>query len=587
MVPGVLESLDVSSVAAYRDRPYEWVIATARFAVDPANEANARIVDLGRVARGTDEPVHFESDVRLLRPTGQSNGKALVVVPNRGTLGGIPFSLDGVMRPGPTEDPDPGDGFLLDQGWTIAWCGWQWDVLRGRGWIGLEAPYADVEPGWMRVEFRPDLEQPDHRLSDSSLLFEFRDYPPADLDDEEARLTIRSSPLGEKRVLPREAWRFADTSRVVLDGGFQPFQWYELVYRSAVSPVVGVGLLALRDFSSWMRESHDSMFSFGVSQSGRFLREFLFDGLNLDESKRRVFDGVFTHIAGARRGEFNCRYGQPSLTHPMMPAYGPPYDLSGLLVTQRMTGGVPKVFSTNSSWEYWRGDGALVHQHPETGEDLAEDPDARTFLLAGTDHFGATPIKDFLPVANPVHHIDISPVLRALFVQLVEWACEGVEPAGSCVPRLSDGSAVTREEVLARFSEVALPDVAHLPVTPEIDPLSTSWPLELGASKVALVSNVNAGGNEVAGIALPAVAAPVAAYTGWNPRIRQAGLPDVLYEFVGSRLPLQSATGIPDRDEYERTALHVAQRLVEGRFLLERDLQRSVAEAMQIHDEQR
>jgi hypothetical protein len=178
-------------------------------------------------------------------------------------------------------------------------------------------------------------------------------------------------------------------------------------------------------------------------------------------------------------------------------------------------------------------------------------------------------------------------MLRALFVQLVEWACEGVEPAASCVPRLSDGSAVTREDVLARFSDVALPNVAHLPVTPEIDPLSTSWPLELGAPKVALVSNVNAGGNEVAGIALPAVAAPVAAYTGWNPRIRQAGLPDVLYEFVGSRLPLQSAVGIPERDEYKRTVLHVAQRLVEARFLLERDLQRSVAEAMQIYDEQR
>jgi hypothetical protein len=585
MVSGVLESVDVSSVTAYRDRPYEWVSAIARFAVDPADEANARIVDLDLAARGRDASVRFESDVRVLRPTGPGNGRALVVVPNRGMLGGIPFSLGGVLTPGPTEDPDPGDGFLLEQGWTIAWCGWQWDVKRDQGWLGLEAPFADVEPGWMRVEFRPDVEQPDHHLSDSALLFEFQGYPPADPDDEEARLTVRSSPLGEKRVVPREAWRFAGNSRVILDGGFQPFQWYELVYRSAISPVVGVGLLALRDFSAWLRQSHDWIFSFGVSQSGRFLRQFLFDGLNLDEHRRRVFDGVFTHIASARRGEFNCRYGQPSLTHPLTPAYGAPYDMTGLLSNQRMRGAVPKVFSTNSAWEYWRGDGALVHQHPETGEDLPEDPDTRTYLLAGTDHFGATPLKDFLPVANPVHHIDVSSVLRALFVQLVQWVCDGVEPAASRVPRLSDGSIVTREEVLAVFSDVALPDPVHLPATPEIDPCSSSWPLELGAPRVALVSNVDAGGNEVAGIAVPAVAVPVAAYTGWNPRARQADLPDVLYEFVGSRLPLQSAAAIPERDHYERAVQLVAQQLVDGRFLLERDLHRSVAEAMKIYDE--
>jgi len=581
----VLESFDVASVVPYRERPYEWVAGTARFAVDPADEANARIVDLDLAPRGQDELVHFQSDVRLLRPTGQGNRRVLVVIPNRGMLGGIPFSLDSQMTFGPTEDPDPGDGFLLDRGWTIAWCGWQWDVMREEGWLGLTAPRADVEPGWMRVEFRPDAEEATHRLSDSSLLFKFRDYPSDDPKDQAATLTVRSTPLGDKRVLPRRTWRFVDDSSVAVDGGFQPFHWYELVYRTSIAPVVGVGLLAVRDFSAWLRESHDSVFSFGVSQSGRFLRQFLFDGLNLDEHKRRVFDGVFTHVASARRGEFNCRYGQPSLTHPLTPGYGAPYDMSGLLLYQRTRGAVPKVFSTNSSWEYWRGDGALVHQHPDTGEDLPEDPDARTYLLAGTDHFGATPIKDFLPAANPVHHIDVSPVLRALFVQLVEWVCNDIEPAPSCVPRRSDGSSATREEVLVVFNDVALPDPRHLPATPEIDPFSSSWPLDLGAPKVALVSKVDANGNEVAGIALPAVAAPVAAYTGWNPRVRQEGLPDVLYEFVGSRLPLQSPAETPERDEYERTALHAAQQLVNARFLLERDLQRSVAEAVEIYDQ--
>jgi hypothetical protein len=581
----VLESLDISAVNEYRDRPYEWVAATARFAIDPANSANTRIADLNLVTRDPGEMVRFESDVRLLRPIGPGNGKALVVVPNRGMLGGVPFSLDSALTFGPTEDLDPGDGFLLDQGWTIAWCGWQWDVTREQGWLGLEAPLADVEPGWMRVEFRLDVEEPDHRLSDSSLLFEFRDYPPSDPHDEEASLTIRSSPFGEKAVVPRHSWRFAEGSRVVLDGGFQPFQWYELIYRAAIAPVVGAGLLALRDFSASLRETHDSLFAFGVSQSGRFLRQFLFEGLNLDERQRPVFDGVFAHIAGARRGEFNCRYGQPSLTHPITPAYGPPYDMTGLLRRQRALGGVPKVISTNSSWEYWRGDGALVHQHPETGEDLPEDADARTHLLSGTDHFGATPIKEFLPVANPTHTIDVSPVLRALFVQLVEWVGEGADPAPSCVPRRADGTAASREQVLAAFSTGTLPDPRYLPVTPEIEPSSSSWPLHLGASMVALVSRVTADGNERAGIALPAVAAPVGAYTGWNPRAHRTDLPDVLYEFVGSFLPLQIPVHIPDRDDYEQTVRRVGRQLVDARFLLEADLVRTVAEALKIYDD--
>jgi hypothetical protein len=582
----VLEALDVRSVTAYRDRPYEWVAAIATFAADPADQANARIVDLSLAPRGRDAKVRFESDVRMLRPRDGGNGRALVVVPNRGMLGAMPFSLDVAPTYGPTEDPEAGDGFLLDQGWTIVWCGWQWDVLRHHGLLGLDAPLAEVEPGWMRIEFRLDAEQPDHRLSDTSLLFQFRDYPTAYPDDPDAFLTVRTTPLGEKQVVPRDAWRFADGARVTLQGGFQPFHWYELVYRAAIAPVVGAGLLAMRDMAAEVHRSHDHVLAFGISQSGRFLRQFLFDGLNRDESGRQVFDGVFTHIAGARRGEFNCRYGQPSLTHPLTPGYGPPYDTAALLERQRMLGGVPKLFSTNSSWEYWRGDGSLVHQDPRTGADLPEDPDSRTYLLAGTDHLGPYGLKDALPSANPVPHLDVTPLLRALFVDLEKWVCEDVDPPPSYVPRRSDGTSIRRDEVLRAFHDAVLPDVRHLPWTPEINSGATSWPLKLGEPMVALVSAVDPGGNEVAGIQLPAVAVPLAAYTGWNPRSAVEGLPDVLYEFLGSRLPLQSTAVVPDRERYEERVREAAGRLVTTRFLLQRDVEHVVAEAMRLYDEE-
>ena len=580
----MIESFDVRSVSPYRDLAYEWVIAEAKFAVDPGHASNTRIVDLNRAPRDDDGMVRFESDVRLLRPIKNANGRTLVVIPNRGMLGAIPFSVDTVPVPGPTEDPDPGDGLLLEQGWTVAWCGWQWDVLRANGWIGLDAPQAVVEPGWMRVEFRPDVEQATHRLSDSSPLFQFSDYPTADGADPEAFLTVRTTPLGPKQVVPRASWRFLDDGEFGLDGCFQPFHWYELVYRSDFAPVVGSGLLAIRDFGSWLRESCDHLLAFGISQSGRFLRQFLFDGMNVDEGGRQVFGGVFSHIAGARRGEFNGRFGQPSLTHPLTPGYGPPYDTGGLLERQKAVGGVPKLFSVNSSWEYWRGDGALVHQDSRTGADLPEDPAARSYLVSGTDHFGPFALKELLPVANPTHMLDVTPILRALFVQLVEWVCEGLEPSPSCVPRQSDGTAVGREEVLAAFHEGALPDPGELPWTPFVDPNSTSWPLELGEPMVALVSPVDPGGNEVAGIRLPAISVPVSAYTGWNPRIKVEGLPDVLYEFAGSRLPLQRGATPLARPRYDESVRDAARSLVGLRFLLERDVDRVVAQAIQLAD---
>jgi hypothetical protein len=581
----VLESLDIRRVDPYQGWPYEWVVAAARFAVDPSLPANARIADLVLAPRNGGGQVGFDADVRILRPTGRGNGRLLFVVANRGMLGGVPFSLDAPMSWGPTETLHPGDGFLLEQGWTIAWCGWQWDVLRDTGCLGLTAPLAQVPAGWMRIEFRPDAEQPDHPLSDSSILFAFADYPTADVNDPDAVLTARTSPMGDKKVVPRDQWRFTDATHVALDGGFQPFHWYELVYRSAHAPVVGAGLLAVRDFVSHLRPQFEHTVAYGVSQSGRFLRQFLFDGLNVDESGRQVFDGVFSHIASARRGEFNHRYAQPSLTHTHGPGYGPPYDTAGLLERQRSLGGVPKVFFTNSSWEYWRGDGALVHQDARTGDDLPDDPDARAYLIAGTDHMGTFPMKESFPTANPIHHLDASPVLRALFTTLDAWACDGVEPPPSQVPRRSDGTAVERGKVLARFHDAIRPDENALSWTPAIDPDSTTWPLELGDPMVALVSEVDDDGNDIAGIRLPAVAAPIASYTGWNPRTHVDGLPDVLYVFVGSRLPLQSGRAIPERPAYEATVRIAAQELVAARHLLERDIERTVTEALRFYDD--
>ena len=575
----MLEELDIHSVEPYAGHPYEWVAATASFAVDPLAPGNDRIVDLDLVSRDPDGQVRFDADVRLLRPTSGGNGRALLVVPNRGMTLGMPFErlqLDPLTFD-PTATPTTTDAFLLQRGWTIAWCGWQWDIPRATGILGLTAPVADVEPGWMRVEFRLDADEPDHALSNSGPLLRYADYPTADVDDPAATLTVRTSPMGPRLTVPRSQWRFTSPTRFEVDGGFRAFHYYELVYRSAFAPVVGTGLLALRDFGAHLRRDHGHVFATGVSQCGRLLRQLLFEGLNVDETGTQVFDGVMSQIASARRGEFNQRHGQPSLVHPLTPAYGAPLDTTALLARQRDLGGVPKIVFVNSSWEYWRGDGALVHQDAHTGDDLPEDPDARAHLVSGTDHIGPAPmIKKDMPLANPSHGLDPTLVQRALFVQLEQWVCEGREPEPSQVPRRADGTATTREEVLAAFTEAALPSVEALPWTPVIDP-DSGWPLRLGDPLVALVSTVDEYGNETAGIRLPEVATAMAAYTGWNPRRHIEGLPDVLYEMAGSRLPTLTAAAPPD----EASLRAAAQTLVARRFLLPQDVDQAVAQALE------
>jgi Alpha/beta hydrolase domain len=578
----MIESLEVRSAKRLPDYPYEWISAVAHYAVDPAAPANARIADLGLAPRDGDGKVRFSGDVVLLRPDGGGNRRALLAVPNRGSVR-LPFCGAGALPGGTAAPPSPGDGFLLNRGWTIALVGWQWDVPRGQDLARLDAPLADAGPGWLRSDFRVDAPAQERTLADVSNGLggrppvEFTAYPASTLADPEAALRVRSAQMGPATLVPRSRWRFTSPTSIGLDGGFQPFHWYELIYRSAFAPVAGAGLLALRDFGAYLHGAADQVFATGISQTGRVLREFLFEGLNLDERGERVFDGVLADIASARRGEFNRRYAQPSLLSPMMPEYGPPYDTSALLARQRALGGVPKVVLTNSSWEYWRGDGALVHQDPVTGTDLPEDPDARAYLISGTDHLGPFgSLKQAFPLGNPPHNLDPGPVVRALFVQLEQWAADGAEPSPSAVPRQADGTAVSRESVLVAFPGAARPDAAALPYTPAIDPGAGQWPLALGAPRIALVSAVDASGNETAGIRLPAVAAGAAAYTGWNPRRPVDGLPDVLYDMLGSRLPARPGQSPPGETEFRAAA----RELVAARFLLEEDAGLAVRHAL-------
>src|SRR5262249_53081852 len=130
-----------------------------------------------------------------------------------------------------------------------------------------------------------------------------------------------------------QRWQFVaapdGTPKLRLDGGFEPGRYYEVTYHATQPRVAGVGLAAIRDAASAFRYRADlpvhgeTSYAFGASQSGRFLREFLYDGFNLDERDRRVFDAIWPHMAGAARGSFNERFATPSPDSPFTPTKFP------------------------------------------------------------------------------------------------------------------------------------------------------------------------------------------------------------------------------------------------------------------------
>ena len=414
---------------------YERIAAVLHFAVDPAAELNQGIADLDCAERGSDGLVHFEADLVLLRPANAAlgSGKLLCSVVNRGRTALLPFSHPPAgFVPGFDERIEPGDGFLLGRGWTIALCGWQWDVIRRPGALGLAAPLALDAGGQpaetdVTVQFQPLTARESEYLGHWPAHPRFnrermhQPYPPADVNDPAASLSVADRPGDAGMTLPRSTWRFArvadgtespDPQWVTLDGGFQPGRIYSLVFRTNRCPVVGTGLLAIRDAASFLRNGSAasgnpvagevrSAFAHGVSQTGRFLREFLHRGLNVDEEGRQVFDAVYPLVAGARRGEFNFRGAQPSAQYVFGPGHLPPFaavptsdESRGLYDLQRTRGGMPRLFEVNTANEYWRSNAALVHSDPERGLDFELPPDMRVYLFSGCQHGSGPPSAD-------------------------------------------------------------------------------------------------------------------------------------------------------------------------------------------------
>src|SRR5690606_16131099 len=153
-----------------------------------------------------------------------------------------------------------------------------------------------------------------------------------------ATLTVRERPRDPKMLVPRDQWQLHVTDvesdsptqlpRVELEvqAGLKIGLIYELIYEAQDPLVHGVWFASVRDLITAFKHGQGAdnplvlegkaavnrAHGFGVSQSGRFLRELLYSGFNEDEAGRKVFDGIISHVAGAGLGSFNHRFAQPT-----------------------------------------------------------------------------------------------------------------------------------------------------------------------------------------------------------------------------------------------------------------------------------
>jgi Alpha/beta hydrolase domain len=616
-------ALEVTSITPYEDGiefgptgAYERVDGVASYAVDPEHPANQGIVDLQLAPRHPDGLVHFRGDVVVLRPVdrNRANRFALLEIPNRGRRTLTTLFNQAVAELPPSWPIPPGDGFLMRHGYSLAWCGWQWDVPRGPGRMGFEAPQVvGHPPGFTLLRFQLPAKTPSVLLTDQHVgpLGAHDPVPTVDIDDPDAVLFRRQRPGDEPVVVPRNRWHFADECTLAVDGGLEAGAIYDLVYRVEIQPVVGAGLVAARDLASFLRSPDPAnplagmvqhLVITGLSQNSRFLRQLLWLGLDRDEFGARAFDGLLGVVGGGRRGEFNHRYAQPSVQP--TPGFGHLFPFADLPQTDPRTGRTAglldlvakqadpaRIILCDSSAEYWRGDASLAHTSVVDGGDV-EGPDfVRHYLFAGTQHgsgpayLGRKTIQG-TKGANLLNFVDYRPLYRCALTNLVAWIAEGIEPPPSAVPRWQDGTAATRSQVLGALSvipELVLPDPQELAVMQALDlgPQADQGvgrypPRPFGEPYPTAVSAVDGDGNEVAGLAMPDVSVPIATHTGFNPRHPQMGAPGQLMEYFGSTAPF--ALSAIEREERGDPRPSIGERYQGLEHYLE--LVRSAAEAL-------
>ncbi|MDP9160494.1 MAG: alpha/beta hydrolase domain-containing protein [Acidobacteriota bacterium] len=608
----ILSRTDVLNGKAFGDAvSYERLTGRVYFAVPVANAHNRRIVDLSNAVNLKNGEVEFSSDFVAVRPKDEhkSNGSLLLEIPNRGQAR-ILSLVDGGDQ---NLSADAGDAWLLRNGFTVVSLGWQWDA-PGADALLLFAPVAKENAKTIFGLLRGDV-TPWREMSEIPLGHMFRaglggtvdlggtEYPVSVPDDSRNVLTVRDSPDAPRTMVPHSAWKFAytvegkliaDNRHIHLDGGFHPGKIYEYVYVVADPVVAGLGFAAIRDFASYAKHDKDSVFPAariygeGISQNGRFLRDFLYQGFNADEEGRIALDGVLAHVAGAGHGSFNYRFAQPSRDAQPMSAVFFPTDIFpftdepekdpvtgetvGLLDRAASEKVLPKIFFSNTSYEYWGRAAALIHTSADGKQDAALSDHVRIYHLTGLQHFsGPFPPekgKDDLLGQQRESPLPVRYFWRAMIANMDAWVRSDTLPPASSYPKIADATLVP-------LSQFTFPSIAGINPPHDAnrayrldfgagwpDGILSAQPPRVGEPFPVLVPQVDADGNERDGVRLPEITVPLATYTGWNLRDPSLGAADRRIAFEGSYIPFCKTAGDrrkasdPRRSIAERYSAH-------------------------------
>jgi hypothetical protein len=611
--------------------PYERLVGKAFFAVDPNLPANKIVCDIDKAPRNDSGLVEFSSDIYVLKPRDPKNGNgaALYEVSNRGNKGMLAMYNRATASHDPKTAADFGDNFLMERGYTLIWLGWQFDVPRAEGLMRLYTPIArnGDRPitGPVRSEIIVDKRLFSFSLADRNTHIP---YPMANPNDPALTLTVRDRNDGPRQPVPRSAWKIVEGTHVSMPAGFEPGRIYELVYTAKDPALEGLGPAAIRDLISFLKFGNGNnvtsladqrrfikrAYAMGTSQSGRFLRTFLYYGFNADEKGRKMFDGVLAHVAGAGRGSFNIRFGQPSRDgHPFLNLFYPtdifPFTdvaqtdpdtgiTDGLLVKTEQEHVTPKIFYTDSAYEYWGRAASLIHTTVDGKKDAPIPANTRIYFFAGGQHGPAAfpPVRGAtinLPNPNPYTWS-----MRALLVAMDQWVASNVEPPASQYPKIADNKLVTLSGLqFPKIPGVSVPTrpqrAYHVDYGPDFRTLGiiSIEPPKVGRPFPTLVPQVDADGNETSGVRMPDVQVPLGTYAGWNLRSPEIGSPDEMFSMVGSYIPFAQTKAAREknndprrsveerytgRDDYLKQVESAAKNLVAGGYLLAQDVPKLV-----------
>ncbi|MCP3400750.1 alpha/beta hydrolase domain-containing protein [Bradyrhizobium sp. CCGB20] len=600
---------------------YERITARATLALNPSDDRNAVITDLALAPRRPDGKVEATADVVILRPTDPThgNGTLLLEVPNRGRKL-APQLFDDSAQPGANiadKAEDAGIGFLHRQGFTMVWVGWQGDIPSKPGQLALTAPVIKNIAGPAREEIVFDTTTNPARATLT--------WPAADAAAD-LKVSVRAAWADARQTPSGLSAKLVDANTVEITrpDGFDAGALYEITYTARDPVPLGMGYAAVRDVVSFLRHDetpanpllnglHPSVsraIGFGVSQSGRFLRDFLYLGFNEDLSGRMVFDGLMPHVAGTRRMATNVRFGQPGRNprHPQDPAWqadlfpftyaslSDPYSgkTDGLLRRCSLSATCPKVMQTDSEHEWWASHASLLVTDL-SGNHLDLPDNVRAYMITGTPHFAeaADVMKKGVPAMslpqNPMH---AGMPMRALLTDLNAWISDGVKPPASRVPMRAHGTLVTAQGAVP--TDIPGLPYAGIHTLAAFSDQSVLPPKEIGRYPV-FVPKADTDGMAIAGIRQLALAVPRATYTAWNPRAQGFG-PTALYPLQGAVVPFAPteaarkevhdprpsiAERYADDGAYVAAVKREATRQVAERLLLPEDAERAVEAAKQ------